>query len=202
MTAEYVDDLLKQLSSGESEALEALFEVYTPYLRSLVRRQLSVHLQAKFDSADVIQSVWVQLMNRLGTDGWHVNDKEHLRALLITITRRRLFNRSRRFSSGPERWEEGCDDEYASTPDPHRDSPSEAAQANDLWAKMLRLTPRDHHPVLILKRKGLPLAEIAAKTGLHEGSVRRIIRRLSRELTIHEEPIQASTDTTPEATIR
>ncbi|QJW98762.1 helix-turn-helix domain-containing protein [Frigoriglobus tundricola] len=36
--------------------------------------------------------------------------------------------------------------------------------------------------MLRLRRDGLPLAEVAARTGLHEGSVRRVLRRLFREV--------------------
>ena len=35
-----------------------------------------------------------------------------------------------------------------------------------------------------MKRQGLPLAEIAGTTGLHEGSVRRILYDLARRLAI------------------
>ena len=41
-----------------------------------------------------------------------------------------------------------------------------------------------HREILILKRQGLPLAEIAARTGLHEGSIRRILYDLARRLAI------------------
>ena len=33
-----------------------------------------------------------------------------------------------------------------------------------------------------VKREGLPVQEIAARTGLHEGSIRRIVRGLARQL--------------------
>ena len=59
---------------------------------------------------------------------------------------------------------------------------TEAAQANDLWDRMLDLLPPEHHPILALRREGVPLAEIAARTGLHEGSVRRILGALWRRL--------------------
>jgi RNA polymerase sigma-70 factor (ECF subfamily) len=62
-------------------------------------------------------------------------------------------------------------------------------QAEELWDTMLDLCPPEHHPVLVLRREGLPLAEIAARTGLHEGSVRRILRRLARELALRAEPL-------------
>jgi RNA polymerase sigma-70 factor (ECF subfamily) len=63
------------------------------------------------------------------------------------------------------------------------------AQADDMWERMLEICPREHHPVLILKREGLPLTEIASRTGLHEGSVRRILRRLARELALRQVPL-------------
>jgi RNA polymerase sigma-70 factor (ECF subfamily) len=47
---------------------------------------------------------------------------------------------------------------------------------------MLALCPPEYHEILHLKRQGLLLDEIANRTGLHEGSVRRILRRLARQL--------------------
>ncbi|MDB5311799.1 MAG: hypothetical protein JWO38_6001 [Gemmataceae bacterium] len=187
MTARSDDDRPGQPGS-EVESVEDLVAAYAPYLRAIVRRQLSDRLRAKFDSVDVVQSVWVQVIRRLGRDGWRVNDKDHLRALLVTIARRRLVSRARRFGRGGDA-DRPAEEECAGVSDPRHPSPSEAAQANDLWAKMLALTPPDHHRVLLLRRDGLPLAEIAARTGLHEGSVRRILRRLSRELALREEPL-------------
>ena len=75
------DELIDRLARGDMQAAGALFDAYAPYLRALVRRQLSDQLRAKFDSADVVQSVWVQVVRRLGRDGWTVEDaKETLRA--------------------------------------------------------------------------------------------------------------------------
>ena len=45
---------------------------------------------------------------------------------------------------------------------------------------MLALCSPAHHELLRLKRQGLRLAEIAARTGLHESSVRRILYDLAR----------------------
>jgi DNA-directed RNA polymerase specialized sigma24 family protein len=52
----------------------------------------------------------------------------------------------------------------------------------ELWAQILSLCPAAHHPLLRLKRRGASLAEIAAATGLHESSVRRILYDLSAKL--------------------
>jgi RNA polymerase sigma-70 factor (ECF subfamily) len=188
MTALPGDDLPGPPGADEAESLDQLVAAYAPYLRAIVRRQLSDRLRAKIDSVDVVQSVWVQVLRRLGEDGWRVNDHDHLRALLVTIARRRLVSRARQLGRGGET-DRSADEECVDVSDARHPSPSEVAQANDLWAKMLSLTPPDHHQVLLLRRDGLPLAEIAVRTGLHEGSIRRILRRLSRELALRAEPL-------------
>ncbi len=177
------DALIDQLARGDMQAAGALFDAYAPYLRALVRRQLSDQLRAKFDSTDVVQSVWVQVVRRLGRDGWSVDDEARLRALLATIARRRLLTRVRQLSADVAT-ERPTGAEAEAVPDDSRHRPSEVVQAEELWTTMLDLCPPEHHPVLILRREGLPLAEIAGRTGLHEGSVRRILRRLSRELAM------------------
>ena len=182
------DALIDQLARGDVRAAGALFDQYAPYLRALVRRQLSDQLRAKFDSTDVVQSVWVQVVRRLGRDGWSVDDEARLRALLATIARRRLLTRVRQL--GPDAAaERPAGAEAEAVPDDAQTRPSEVVQAEELWDTMLELCPAEHHPVLILRREGLPLAEIATRTGLHEGSVRRILRRLARELAMRAGPL-------------
>ena len=52
---------------------------------------------------------------------------------------------------------------------------------------MLALCPPAHRPLLDLKRQGCSLAEIAAQTGLHPSSVRRILYELARRLAVASE---------------
>ena len=190
MSADPIDDLLDQLARGDVEAAGALFAAYAPYLRALVRRQVSDQLRAKFDSADVVKSVWVQVVRQLGRDGWSIEDEARLRGLLATIARRRLLTRVRKHANdlAPDQPREA---EVETVPEHRFPRPSEVAQADDMWERMLEICPREHHPVLILKREGLPLTEIASRTGLHEGSVRRILRRLARELALRQVPLPA-----------
>src|SRR5262245_19594260 len=100
MPGKPADELIDRLARGDVQAAGALFDAYAPYLRALVRRQLSDQLRAKFDSADVVQSVWVQVVRRLGKDGWTVEDEARLRALLATIARPRLLTRVRQPAPG------------------------------------------------------------------------------------------------------
>jgi RNA polymerase sigma-70 factor (ECF subfamily) len=188
MTADPLELLLERLSNGDSQAAEEVFVTYEPYLRMVVRRYLPARLRAKFDSIDVVQSVWVHVLHGLREAAWRFPDRAHLQALLVTVTRRRLVSRYRHHHVALEREAPGGTD-LEFLPAARQPRPSEVAQAQELWEKMLALCPSEHHQLLHLKRQGLPLAVIAAHTGMHEGSVRRILRRLARQLALQEEPL-------------
>lgn len=179
-------DLVRMVNRNESDAAEALFQAYTPYLRAIVRRNLSDKLRSQFDSSDVVQSVWVQVVRQLSRDGWRVPDEDRLRGLLATIARRRLISRVRKLGKSaddvnaePEQWD--------TVPAGNLPRPSEEAQATDLWGQILAACPPEHRPVLALRRQGLSNEEIAVRTGLHDGSVRRILRQVSRRLAMATE---------------
>jgi RNA polymerase sigma-70 factor (ECF subfamily) len=191
VSAEPLDGLLEKLSEGDPAAAEQVLADYGPYLRLVVRRRLSRRLRAKFDSLDVVQSVWAHLLRGLRRPGWQFLNRARLIAFLVTVTRRRLTTRFRRHRAALEReGPQGADLE--GLPAPAQPRPSEVAQAEELWQRMLALCPPAHHDLLRLRRQGLTLAEIAARTGLHEGSVRRALRRLARQLAFEGGPAAAA----------
>jgi RNA polymerase sigma factor (sigma-70 family) len=177
-----LDLLLRELCGGDPQAAEHVFLAYEPFLRRVVRRQLHPRLRAKFDSADVVQSVWADLLAGFRGRRWTFTDPAQLRAFLLKATRNRFLDRLRQSNPALEReqpLELTAAERLPQAPGPR---PSECAQADDLWERLLALCPPDHHEVLRLRRQGLSRGEIAARTGLHEGSVRRILRRLARQV--------------------
>jgi RNA polymerase sigma factor (sigma-70 family) len=188
MSAEPLDLLLEKLSSGDPAAAQEVFVAYEPALRMVVRRHLPERLRAKFDSIDVVQSIWVDLLHGFREAGWRFANAAHLRAFLVRVTRNRLTDRLRHFHHALEREQRLVETDPDALPPARQPRPSEVAQADDVWQKMLALCPPDHHELLRLKRQGLPLAEIAARTGLHEGSIRRILRHLARQMASAEMP--------------
>jgi RNA polymerase sigma factor (sigma-70 family) len=188
MNADPLDLLLEYSSRDEVEAVEQVLADYEPYLRVLVRRSLPAPLRAKFDSLDVVQSVWVHVLRALRDGTWQVTDRARLQALLVTVARRRLVSRYRHHRAALECAEPGGGDVEA-LPAPCQPRPSEVVQADDLWEKMLALCPPEHHELLRLRRQGLLLREIAERMGMHEGSVRRVLRRLARQLALKQEPL-------------
>ena len=182
MSALPLDDLLDRLRNGDDAAGERLFRAYEPYLRKVARRQLPRQLRSKFDSLDVVQSAWAHFLEKLGKADWHFAGPAQLRAFLATVTRNRLTDRVRHFHAALGRERPLDEREVVDRTASRQPRPSELARADDLWERMLALCPPEHHDVLRLKRQGLRLDDIAARTGLHEGSVRRILRKLARQL--------------------
>jgi RNA polymerase sigma-70 factor (ECF subfamily) len=180
--SEPLDNLLAQLSSGDTATAAEVFLAYEPYLRKAVRRQLPAPLRAKFDSSDILQSVWADVLHGFREAGWRFVDADHLRGFLFVATRNRLIDRIRQHQKALGREQRlGEDDRTHVLPSPEP-RPSEVARAGELWQRMLTHCPPDHRPILGLKRQGYSLAEIAERTGLHPDSVRRILRTLARQM--------------------
>jgi RNA polymerase sigma-70 factor (ECF subfamily) len=177
-----LDAILDTLCRGNAQAAEQAFLAYEPYLRKVVRRMLPQRLRPKFDSADVVQSVWGDVLQGFRDAGWRFADAAHLRAFLVQATRHRFIDRVRHYRKAAE-----CESPLGFTepdrlPPSAQPRPSELAQADDLWDRILALCPPEHHELLRLKRCGLASHDIAERTGLHEGSIRRILRGLARRL--------------------
>jgi RNA polymerase sigma-70 factor (ECF subfamily) len=179
---EPLDNLLAQLCSGDMTAAGKVFLAFEPYLRKAIRRQLPDPLRAKFDSADILQSVWADVLRGFREAGWRFIDADHLRGFLFVATRNRLIDRIRQQQKTARREEPlGDGDQRLGLPSLQA-SPSEIVQAQDLWQRILAHCPPDHRRLLDLRRQGHSLAEIAAQTGLHPDSIRRILRTLARQL--------------------
>jgi len=177
---EPLDALLDKLEHGDDEAARQAFLLYEPYLRLVVRRHLSGRYRAKFDSMDIVQSVWADLLEGFRRGNWHFRDVHHLRAFLIKVTRNRFLNRVRRHRRALEHEQPLEETDPQQLPSGRQLQPSEVAEANDLWDRLLTLCPPAHRELLRLKRQGLSLAELSARTGLHESSIRRIFYTLAR----------------------
>ncbi len=190
MTSDSLEILLEKLSRGDITAAEQVLTAYEPYLRMVIRRYLPGRLRAKFDSIDVVQSVWVHILHGLRAERWQFMDRPRLLAFLVRLARRRLTSRLRHFRTAlihEHSVEAGLD----ALPAPVQPQPSEVVEAEELWDRMLSLCPPQHHDLLRLRRMGLPLVEVASRTGMHEGSVRRILRQLARRLALCEKPVTA-----------
>jgi RNA polymerase sigma factor (sigma-70 family) len=184
MSVEHLDELIERLNGGDVAAAERAFLAYEPYLRMAIRRQLTGPLRSKLDTMDIVQSVWADVLCGFRDAGWRFTDRSHLRAFLMKVARNRLIDRRRQHHRAIEQERPLDQAAVADLPNTAQPRPSEIAQEHELWKRMLDECSPGHREILILKRQGLPNAEIARRTGLHEGSIRRIIYELARRMSI------------------
>ena len=182
MSEDLLEGLLDKLARGDLEAAGAVFEAYAPYLRAVIRRQLPLGLRSKLDSVDILQSAWSDILAGLKDANWRFQSPAQLQAFLVRVMHNRCVDRCRQFrrSLEKERPLDELDPEVLVSGT--RPSAGNAVEADELWERLLALCPPEHHEVLRLKRDGATPAEIARHTGLHEGSVRRLLRQLATRL--------------------
>ncbi len=182
MSAANLDTLLEKLSAGDQSAAERVFRDYEPFLRAMVRRRLTPPLRSKFDSLDVVQTVWADVLSGFREKARDFSDRSHLRAFLARVTYNHFVNHCRRHSPQLALEQPLYEDDSSALAPSVQPRASQLAQADELWSTLLELCPPAHREVLELKRDGVPIQEIASLTGLHEGSVRRILYDLARRL--------------------
>ena len=180
-----LDSLLEQLCSGDSDAAERVFLAYEPYLRMVVRRMLPAKLRPKFDSVDVVQSIWADVLVGFREAGWRFSNSGHLKAFLVKATRNRFLDRFRQQRTALAREQSIDGSELAHPSD--QPEPIASAQAEELWKLMQSMCPPQHQQLLELKRQGHSLEEISAATGLHPSSIRRILYDLAKRLAFSNE---------------
>src|SRR5262249_30642150 len=126
-------ELLEKLCRGDDAAAEQVFRTYEPYLRKVVRRLLPAHMRAKFDSIDVVQSTWADLVRGFRTADWHFTSPQQLRVFLIRATRNRFIDRVRRHHTPLEREKPVPVNDLEQLSGSYLPRPSEVAEANELW---------------------------------------------------------------------
>lgn len=188
MTDDRIALLLEKLHAGDDAAATEVFVAFEPYLRMVVRRRLSARHRAKFDSMDIVQSVWADLIQGFRAAKWEFHSPAQLRSFLITLTKNRFIDRHRKYRNSLER-DRPLEDVSASDARSRREpKPSELAQAGDIWEQILAACSPLHRQVLAWKREGRSAWEIASLAGLNEGSVRRILRELEQRWRSGHEP--------------
>ena len=129
MTTPSLDELLVRLCNGDNEAAEQVFVIYEPYLRKVVRRQLPSRLRTRFDSMDIVQSIWSDLLDGFRSAGWRFASSAQLQAFLVKVTRNRFLDRVRQHGRAVDR------EEQLSEVDPPDISPRHGSRSQDLWPR-------------------------------------------------------------------
>jgi RNA polymerase sigma factor (sigma-70 family) len=178
---------LARIRDGDEDAARELLRRYEAKVRLVVRRQLPRLLRSRFDSQDFVQSIWGSFFRRITTSPTELDDTASLIGFLARAARNKVIDEYRRASGCKQdkRREESMweGSEPRALAD-GSDTPIEVAEANEAFSRLRDLLPEDRRTVLDLKAEGLSTVEIAARLGLGERTVRRVIEDLRRRAGI------------------
>jgi RNA polymerase sigma factor (sigma-70 family) len=175
---------LERIRGGDEEAARELLTRYEAEVRLVVRRQLPRLLRSRFDSLDFLQSVWGSFFQRVRTGPTDFEDSRHLVAFLARAAKNKVIDEYRRAASRKQDmsreeplWGNGT--RLKDLP-ADIDSPSEVAQAREVFGRLRALVPEDRRTIFELKAEGLSSRDIGERLGISERTVQRVLEELRR----------------------
>ena len=172
----------KNSDALSNEELNRLFETYLPKLIRLAEHRISTRMQAKFGSDDVAATVCRSVFRRFKEGTFRFEDDAEFWRLLVTVTKRKISNKVRHFSTQSRSVEDELSETASyiiASPEP---GPSEAmAFEESLQAVANRLVPLELD-VLTLRMDGFEHHEIAERLNVSERTIRRKIEVIKDHL--------------------
>ncbi len=185
-------DFLKRIQEGDEGAARELLQRFEPEVRLVVRRQLPRLLRSRFDSLDFLQSVWGSFFRRMRDAPTDFEDSRHLVAFLARAAKNKVIDEYRRAASlkndmhrEEPLWGDGRRPKEVADP---IDSPSEVAQAHEVFDRLNALMPEERKTILGLKAEGLSSKDIGDRLGISERTVQRVLEELRRRMESEWEP--------------
>ncbi|MGE3821593.1 MAG: sigma-70 family RNA polymerase sigma factor, partial [Isosphaeraceae bacterium] len=155
-------------------------------------------LRSRFDSLDFLQSVWGSFFRRVRGGATDFEDSRHLVAFLARAAKNKVIDEYRRAASQKQDvsreeplWLDGG---RAREVPGTVDSPSEIAEAREVFGRLSALLPRERRSILELKARGLSSREIGERLGVSERTVQRVIEDLRRRAEALDQPPGPETD--------
>lgn len=174
--------LLRQVQTGDEQALAEMYDRFSPLLYAVALRIL----RSAADAEDVLQDVWMQVWKRSAT---YDSKRGNVAAWLLTVARSRALDKYRSMASR-NRAESKVDPEPIVAPeDPFANTATGQVGARVREA-IGQLQPQQRQVLEIAYFEGLSQTEIAERLGAPLGTVkswtRQALMRL-RELLPQEE---------------
>jgi RNA polymerase sigma-70 factor (ECF subfamily) len=186
-------DLMGRLRSGEDEAAREVFGRFARRLVGLARGHLDLRITRKVDPEEVVQSAYKSFFARQRDGRLEVGSWDGLWGLLTHITLRKCADRAQHYKAARRdvnREQAGPAGGAEDTPPPlwalavdREPEPFEAAILAETVEALFRdAYDEDEKAVLELSLQGCSSAEISAKLGRAERSVRRMRERIRTRL--------------------
>lgn len=190
-------ELIKNVHEGSAEAFHSVIEQYGSHVYRAVRRRLDRRMRSKFDSGDFVQAVWASFFEKrqqLGT----FDEPAKLIGFLIQVASNKVvdeFRRRLRSQRYDVRREQRIDEDWQRIDEKGRPingqrhplaaktpTPSAVAIVDEHMELLVRDQRTTCLQILELRTMGATFAEIAARIGVGEKTVQRVLKRMSRRI--------------------
>lgn len=183
-------ELIAQLRAGDSRAAESLVQRYEPEIRREVRMLLrDPFLRRSFDSMDICQSVMSSFFLRASQGEYDINRPEDLTRLLISMTRNKLVDATRRQRAQRRDHRRAVSLDALDVASRIAD-PTESVENNELLAAFRQRLTQEERQLAEFRAAGREWLEIAELLGgtpdARRKQLTRAISRVSRELGLDE----------------
>jgi RNA polymerase sigma factor (sigma-70 family) len=181
--------LIQDARGGSRKAIEQLISSFSPYVLNAIRRRLHKKLRKKFDSTDFAQSVWKSFF----VGGARENEFQSAEALiefLMAMARNKTIDEVRRRLM-TQRYNVNHEFAYSEVPHwalddrvwpPEHPTPSQIVVGAETYENLKGMTTDKGAEAVEMRAIGVNFEEVATRLGIHEGSARRVLRRLRRKL--------------------
>jgi RNA polymerase sigma-70 factor, ECF subfamily len=180
------DQLMEAVVNREEGALKSIYQRYESLLRTVILGVIRDESEVDDVLHDVLLQVWEQ------GDRYNPNDKG-LRGLLVTLARRRAFDRLRRraaYRRATESLKTDTDNPLTFEIAPHSNQ-VEVHDLSELLKRAMQELPEAQKEVIDLAFfKGMSQREIAAKRQISLGTVKTRLHLAQRKLHNYLSPMQ------------
>lgn len=174
------EDLIRQATKGDAQALERLLRRYQPLMRQVVLEAASPQLLRYADADEIVQHAMMTCFRNIAGLLLGEKPQRQFEAWLATVVRNavRYFGRKRRRA-----WLELASDARDGVPE-KGPTPSKLQRRKERYERLnaaLSTLPEDTQKMFELRLKGLSLSEIAVALGVKRAMVNsRMVRALER----------------------
>ncbi len=182
--------LIQGLRSGDRQVVAEFCELYGGMLQRLAEKHLPGAVRRRVGTEDVVQSACRTFLRRAKEGQFSIEDSEGLWRLLCAITLTKVREQARYHL----RQKRGVNREVNLGPPPGDSSaggfvprdeqatPAEAAEFADQFQQLIASLDEEERQVVNLKLEECTNEEVAARMGVSERTVRRLLKRVQGRL--------------------
>lgn len=169
--------VLEAARAGDENALEELHRRFAPVVLARVRERLPPSLRRWYDTADIVQSVFAEVLRDLPR--FEDRGERSFRHWLYTKAESEVWAKARvELGARGHRWQALLEDREGAAIAASDATPSGAASAAEERRKLARalelLTPAQRRVIHLRAQEGLPFADVARRLGLRSPDAARV----------------------------